>query len=174
MNSFGCDSLITIQAEITSFVKDIVQSGDTLKSEQGYDFYQWYTCQPTYQLIPNANAFYFIPTEPGNYAVRMEQKNCSDTSKCYQYAPNHVVPLNAGVLRVYPNPNKGMFYVNAEGLETHKWTCYNAQGQILEQASIEWLEEGKYQFRIAYKGLILLKMEDVKGNVYQSWILTID
>jgi hypothetical protein len=106
VNSSGCDSILTIEAEIQNFNAQIFQTDTTLYFNGNPTSIQWFNCA-TGQAIPGATQTSFVPQTTGNYGAVITIGECVDTSNC-RLIPVPPVPQTPPDLceniRVSPNP----------------------------------------------------------------------
>jgi hypothetical protein len=67
--------------------------------------YQWLNCDNNFAAIEGAVEQSFTPTHSGNFAVKVMQDDCTDTSLCIPVTVTGIVYNNmAGCPVFYPNP----------------------------------------------------------------------
>ena len=105
-NASGCDSILTIEAEILNFNGQIFQTDTTLYFNGNPSSIQWINCT-TGQAIPGATQTTFVPQITGNYGAIITVGECVDTSNCRQIIQSSA-PKKPGSLCdnliVTPNP----------------------------------------------------------------------
>ena len=106
VNSSGCDSILTINAEILDFNAQIFQTDSMLYANGTPTNIQWINCS-TGQAIPGATQTSFTPQVSGSYGAVITIGECVDTSNCRQViqspAPEKPSSL-CDKLIVSPNP----------------------------------------------------------------------
>ena len=105
-NSSGCDSILTIEAEILNFNGQIFQTDTTLYFNGNPTSIQWINCN-TGQAIPGATQTTFVPQITGNYGAIITVGECVDTSNCrlIPVPPIPKSPTNiCESINVSPNP----------------------------------------------------------------------
>ena len=109
----GCDSIITIKLTVTKIDNSVSKTGNTLKAAQNDATYQWLDCDNAYMPINGEDMQTFSPPETGNYAVRISDGECSDTSICQTITKTSSFELTSDdQLRVFPNPASGSYRVD--------------------------------------------------------------
>lgn len=106
INSSGCDSILTIEAEIQNFNAQIFQTDTTLYFNGNPTNIQWFNCL-TGQIIPGENNPVFVPQQTGNYGAIITIGECTDTSNCrlIPVPPLPQIPPDlCENIRVAPNP----------------------------------------------------------------------
>ncbi|AEA45329.1 T9SS type A sorting domain-containing protein [Fluviicola taffensis] len=110
----GCDSLVTLDLTINN-VSDITTSvsGIVISSNNTAASYQWLNCDNNYIPIVGETNQNFTATANGNYAVKLTENGCVDTSFCVSIATVSLMENDFGdALVVSPNPTEGNFSVN--------------------------------------------------------------
>jgi hypothetical protein len=106
LNSSGCDSILTIEAEIQHFNAQIFQTDTTLYFNGNPTSIQWFNCS-TGQVIPGATQTSFVPQITGIYGAVITIGECVDTSNC-RLIPAPPIPQTppdvCENIRVSPNP----------------------------------------------------------------------
>lgn len=160
MNAYGCDSVIQIEAQITHFENALESVSDTLRAQSGYSNYQWLRCDRSFEIIPNATEFELRVQEPGDYAVRMEENGCADTSECVNISQNGTSVFQNVNFNVYPNPSGGRVFINGDNLDASYVEVRDIAGRIVQVISFMNGYEGTQYVDIDQKGwfyLILTK-----------------
>lgn len=94
--------------------------------------YQWYYCDGTYMPIPNETKSIFKPKKSGNYALRIANIFCTDTSACTYYK------LKSGIIETeketdifYPNPTHQFLEMRDQkflSTQNYSLLIFNMQG----------------------------------------------
>lgn len=172
-NALGTDTLTQLQyvtvAPSPSGL-NVVQSGDTLWANSGYNAYQWFF--ETDSII-GATGQYYIATSDGNYGLVVGNSNgCLAGLNI----PNVVTVINELISNsgafVYPNPNNGEFEIafSAFGKTNATIDLINSIGQNVFHKSIEittgvnkfpsdvkLLENGIYSLRIISGSQVIIR-----------------
>jgi hypothetical protein len=130
----GCDSTIIIDLTIHPAIDTaIIVNGITLSSAQINAQYQWWNCN-TNNMVNGANNFDYTPSLNGDYAVIINSNGCIDTSACYGVytVNNNDIFLDQNEFQIVPNPNDGVFKINANNA-INKVNIYSNQGQLIYQ-----------------------------------------
>lgn len=138
----NCDSAVELRLSISPALnRSVSKSTVTLTSAATGCTYQWYNCD-TKKLLPGATAKSYIAIGDGNYAVILDNGICLDTSDCMEVTGvpkyNGIREIaNAGDVRIYPNPSKGSFYLDAgTTMEGAQVTIINSLGQQVRRFSL--------------------------------------
>ena len=130
----GCDSLHTIELEVSPLDDEISVNNGILTASQIGGTYQWIDCQTNTPIL-NATNQSFEPNTSGDYAVEITIGSCTGTSSCLTI---EVLSLDEekeiNFVKLFPNPNDGSFEINI--LEPATINFYNAQGQEVHIESI--------------------------------------
>ena len=79
-------------------------AGTTITANAAGVTYQWINCT-THTIIGGATSQSFTATANGNYAVILNNGNCTDTSACVNITSIGIATLsNSSVISIYPNP----------------------------------------------------------------------
>jgi hypothetical protein len=157
-NSEGCDSVVTLDLTINSFIITASLLNDlTITADQTGDSYQWIDCSNGNQSIQGDTSQLFTATLNGDYAVVVTNGNCSDTSNCItidNVAIDDIRKLEE--LIIYPNPSyDGIFYIdNHESIID--LVVYDALGRVVKvnyqeangQINCMTLAPGKYTVKL--------------------------
>lgn len=112
----GCDSVITIALNVTTVNTNVTQSNNVLTAAATGVMYQWVDCN-TNMIIPGANGQTFTATQNGSYAVIIMDSICLDSSACFTVVGIGINESQfASAVRMYPNPNMGVFNIDLGGL----------------------------------------------------------
>lgn len=134
VNSFGCDSILTIYLEIPSFNLNVEVSGYgvELSSMQNSGNYQWIDCNNGFSPIAGATDSYYVVQNNGDYAVILSLNGCSDTTDCYNVYQVGLDDLNMDKVSVYPNPSNGIFTFESS-FQVKNIIVYNYLGSAVKE-----------------------------------------
>jgi hypothetical protein len=99
--------------------------------------YQWLNCNNAYAPIAGETNQTFSPSQSGNYAVKIMQNGCVDTSSCYQFSIISILEndLTSDIL-VYPNPTKGLVKIDlGEVLKEFTVRINDESGKLIRQST---------------------------------------
>ncbi len=113
-NSVGCDSIITLNLTILELPDNTTTlNGTTITANNATASYQWLDCDNNFLLIPGQSNQSFTPALNGNYAVRLTENGCIDTSSCVTINTISIIENTfASDIKVYPNPTHGAFFID--------------------------------------------------------------
>ncbi|MCE2496267.1 MAG: T9SS type A sorting domain-containing protein [Flavobacteriales bacterium] len=113
-NASGCDSVMTIDVNITDIDVDVTDNGDnTLTANQAGASYQWLNCTQGFAYISGATGQTFVPTQNGQFAVEVTLNGCVDSSSCYNITSIGLPDVEDEQIAVYPNPAAGRITLEA-------------------------------------------------------------
>jgi len=155
-NENGCDSTATLNLTINTIpsVTTSLQNGLLVASVTNAT-YQWLNCDVTNTAVANATNQVFLPTQTGNYAVKVSTQGCEVTSACvmYETQTTGLVDANQVVFSIYPNPNQGVFHI--AGLPTGTYKILNLMGAVV------------FDFTVDNSDVQLLNLSHLAKGVYQ-------
>lgn len=105
-NATGCDSIVNLSLTITNIDTSITVNNKTITSNQSGATYQWLNCDNNYIALLGFNGQSFTPISSGNYAVKITDGLCIDTSDCANIAVTAVEKFDFEGIKIYPNPIK--------------------------------------------------------------------
>ena len=118
INDSGCDSIITIDLIINTSDYEISVLGNTISVLAEGATYQWIDCDNDYMVIDGATAADYTPESgSGNFAVIVNQGECSDTSDCFLVSDAAIEKYERNMLNIYPNPTAGKITVDNVNLD---------------------------------------------------------
>ncbi len=107
----GCDSVSRLILTIENVDVSVTSNQNVLTANANSLQYQWIDCS-TMQPISGATNQSYIADENGNYAVIVNDGNCSDTSECYAITTIGISENNLDdIVVIYPNPSSGQFTI---------------------------------------------------------------
>jgi len=132
VNVQGCDSIVELQLFVKTVDVSVNQQNETLNVINNADSYQWLDCENNYTPIVGAVYQSFTAISDGEFAVKVNNFNCLDTSICYAINSTSVKEGNASNFIIYPNPNFGTFNIVFEQEEQEvELNIYNQLGEKL-------------------------------------------
>ena len=154
----GCDSVVYLDLTISNINTSVQSSGDTLVAPPNQTFYQWMRCETgSYSPIAGATSNTFTPTSKGQYAVRIVNGACTDTSSCVFFSG---LGMNESELsiKIYPNPSKGILNIKSDilfiGIKIYDSSGREVFDSKIEQPSkeislnLENLKSGFYSIQL--------------------------
>jgi hypothetical protein len=136
-----CD--VDISVSVTGFNFTAIQANAT---------YQWLKCdEPLLTILNGATNQTYTAASSGNYAVIVSNGNCKDTSACISTAALSINNIENQFCKIYPNPNTGVFIIDAQSKAIISIT--NVTGQSI----------GRYKIQ---KGLNTISMQSSANGIY--------
>jgi len=150
-NAQGCDSTANLNLTIETVNTNVTQGGIVLTAESASGTFQWIDCDNGNAIISGATNPSYVATANGNYAVIVNDGNCSDTSSCFVVDE---VSLNETTLEeiavVAPNPSDGNFTVHfpqeASNVEIN---VFDAAGKLILSETKKNSSVLEYQLNVA-------------------------
>jgi ELWxxDGT repeat protein len=167
-NSYGCDSLITLDLTIDRNIIDtsISFQGNTIISNATNLSYQWLDCNNSFAAIPGENNQVLNVTQNGSYAVKLTQNTCSDTSLCYSFNLVHSSENTLSKTVLFPNPTNSILNIKFDHVP-EKMTISQKSLSGAELKKVEISGTDFFQLRLnGEAGLYILELTDIKGNNY--------
>ncbi|MBR9860239.1 T9SS type A sorting domain-containing protein [bacterium] len=145
-----CDSVIKINAQFIGYHATLeLENGILSTISRDKEYYQWIDCY-TGRELPSENSWSFIPRSSGLYALKMYSEDC-DTfiTDCYFVSDFKVNTQTLPEIKVYPNPNNGVFTLDWLTYEENaKISILNPEGQIVKHYIIEDSFSKRFELRL--------------------------
>lgn len=135
----GNTSSQTQQVVVTPIDNSVTMvDGVTLSADAtGYN-YQWVDCNNGNNPLAGEIGQTFVATSNGNYAVEIDNGNCTVTSSCTQILTVGVEDVDEEQIRVYPNPTTGMVTLETPDISYNRVAVvYNTLGEKMLEKDIE-------------------------------------
>ena len=163
----GCDSVIELHLTIDTVNKGITKSQDTLWANALNASYQWLDCNNGYAVIPGKTSRQFIAPANGNYAVKITENNCTDTSVCVNVTGIGIASIEKPLsFQMLPNPTKGkleLFF--DEKIGASQLLVINATGQLVFKQSLSSTDHITITIPGA-DGVYFLRVQEISGRVH--------
>ncbi len=164
-NSIGCDSIVHLDLIINTVNSGVTQMGDTLFANTLNATYQWLNCNNGYAIIPGESYRQFIATANGDYAVEINENNCTDTSACFNITGLGIETIEYELgFRIFPNPTKGKveLFFNRE-IGDAEIIIMNSIGQLILRQKISSTNYISTKI-IGTPGVYYLRVVDMSGQ----------
>jgi trimeric autotransporter adhesin len=153
-NSMGCDSILTLNLTIVSFVATATDNGNATVTASAGTTYQWINCA-TNSPIAGATAQTFVATVNGTYAAIVSNGTCSDTTNCVTIANVGIKENTISTISVHPNPTHDYVIVTMDA-SSATIEVMDVQGKLIQatqiksgdQVDLSAYERGVYTLRI--------------------------
>ncbi len=149
----GCDSIIVLNLQVTNLDNSVVDNSPTLISNATVSGYQWLNCSDDFSEIPGENGPSFTATTDGEYAVKITDNGCVDTSLCY-------IVENANISNGIPNdyelffiPNDKKYQLSFPDVQT---TC---QIELIDLTGRIIASQKKFNSQV-----VAIKIPDIQGG----------
>ncbi|HEY4800124.1 MAG TPA: T9SS type A sorting domain-containing protein, partial [Bacteroidia bacterium] len=134
-NSQGCDSAITLHLTINTVDTAVSQNSNVLTANASGAAYQWLDCNNSFVPIAGATGQSYTAATNGNFAVKITQNGCTDTSACYSISALGINNyLEDATLIIYPNPSSGIFTLRSNS--AGNYSIVNELGQTVQTVQL--------------------------------------
>ncbi|MCB0477046.1 MAG: T9SS type A sorting domain-containing protein [Crocinitomicaceae bacterium] len=127
----GCDSTVTTDLTINAPDATTSLAGTTISANTAGATYTWIDCDNNNAAINGETAQDFTPTQNGNYAVVVNDGNCSDTSACVNIATVGLDDYDSNEIALYPNPFTNLLNIQVNDSQSFDLKITNLIGQIV-------------------------------------------
>ena len=170
VNASGCDSVITLNLTITHVITAVTISGNTITASAVGVTYRWLDCNDNYAPISGGNQQSYTTDEDGDYAVKITDGTCTDTSFCVNVTGVGINDLSQSqFITFFPNPaSKVLSITNSK--ELIEVSIVSITGELIKTIAIP---TGTVQFDISYlgTGMYLIKYEADNNQFMQKLII---
>lgn len=164
-NATGCDSIISINLNISSIDSTVSQNLNVLAATETGAKYQWVDCNNGYALIAGDTNRTFIATGNGSYAVIITKLPCIDTSAC-----TTIIGVGMNELQLYnntqiaPNPTNGQITVQlSANFKAKKVTVRNIIGKVVNTKNLN--SSSNFNLNIQGEGgVYFIEIESIDGQ----------
>ncbi|MBN9293419.1 MAG: T9SS type A sorting domain-containing protein [Flavobacteriia bacterium] len=168
----GCDSVVTTHLSIGNPVisTQITFIDSLLIAEAANVSYQWLDCENDLLPISGATNKQFHLMKNGVYAVRLTSLDCPDvsiTSNCFEVNNLKISSQQAfGKVKVYPNPNNGLVYVETDDFNGIEIKITDIQGRLLNTLTMNEIKT-RISLEEYAAGTYILKLK--KGDLHNLY-----
>jgi len=161
----GASSNFVVQPELISPVDiSITVVGSVITASATDAIYQWLNCDNGFAIIPDETSQSYTATANGNYAVRVTQGACTDTSVCVQISSVGIATLLSAGIVIYPNPVMNELIIETNGnKEKLFFEILNSKGQVVYNGN--FIGRAIVQTSGFAPGIYVLKMNT--GNAFE-------
>lgn len=110
--SNGCDSVLTLDLQLTSIDKSVTVAQDELTAQELEASYQWLRCDKGFEPEQGATSKVFTAKINGEYAVELTKDGCIDTTTCFAITEAGKPRMAIDQLKIFPNPSNENFVVS--------------------------------------------------------------
>jgi hypothetical protein len=171
-NSEGGDSVVTITLNIDSVDVSTTENALTIMANATEVSYQWLDCDNNYMPMMGDSLQSFTATADGNYAVEITTANgCVDTSACTTISTIGLTEWEwNSSLQIFPNPTKGLVYLETEESDINDIRLYNTLGQLILE--VRDIQQNSYQFEMSSNpGVYLMEIQTSTGTERRKLVL---
>ena len=172
-NQNGCDSIFTLNLDLTSIDTNLNVSGYVLTSNSAVGTYVWVDCGVGTTIIPGETDQSYTVTHNGSYAVMINYNGCITMSECITFDDF----IAAGILdeesysvSVYPNPLKGdLINIETVNLGMYSLKIMSSDGRIV--FAEDNIESALSQIYLNESpGLYLIQLQSINTTMYFKFI----
>ena len=159
---YGCDSTITISLTLGAIDTTVNILALGFQANESLAFYQWLDCDNNFAPISGEVNREFFPSSPGNYAVRITNNGCVDTSACYSFSTVDLNKLNyQSTIKVYPNPCAEELTVECHGREAHSYAIVDITGNVVSSGRLQLIgHRGVIHTGMLAAGMYMLQLNN--------------
>lgn len=151
----GCDSIYELLLNIQYVDTSVTLLEDTLYANAENADFQWLEC-PNFQIVPGATYPNFSPNQSGDYAVKILQMGCFDTSSCYPIIITNINNyLKNTEIQIYPNPTDKILNI-----------IFDRTYRNIELEIIDIFNKSKYWGSFIKTNKIILEIENINPGPY--------
>ena len=170
---YGCDSIITTHLTVTEVETGVTQSGNTLTADLPGAIYKWLDCSLEFAEISGETGRDFSVFQTGEFAVEITFDGCVDTSQCYYVDLTDVEFNSDPEVKIYPNPNTGIFTMEIVGHlgKDVMIEVINHAGKIVYEN--RYGTEGNYIMDLSFAeaGIYVIRVTFEKENIIKRLII---
>lgn len=167
----GCDSITTLNLDLTVLDTNVFLTDGILTSEGDAQEYQWGSCSQEFIPIAGATEPSYIPLEAGDYMLQLSSNNCVAFSECFSVSDEdlNVAETNFN-FKIYPNPSSGNVDISEllGQARIDAVLAFNALGQAV---SINWDRTGNLSLQHLQDGLYTIHLHTNAGVLKRKLIL---
>ena len=159
-----------MQEDITNINSAVTVNGSTLTAVVMGLSYRWLDCDDNYAPISGGNQRSYTPASNGNYAVKITDGICVDTSLCVSINNVGVNEVrNSDALKIYPNPASNNLFIQTS---TERTTVFiqSISGGLIRTLVIE---KGTQQFDVSNlkSGLYFINYTSNNNEYFEKLII---
>ncbi|TAE79356.1 MAG: T9SS C-terminal target domain-containing protein [Bacteroidetes bacterium] len=128
----GCDSIVKLNLTINTIDTSISVNNKTITANLTGATYQWLDCNTNYSVIQGANTRSFTPTNTGDYAVKITNNLCVDTSSCVNVVVTGLASFSLNEVKIYPNPVQDMLVIDfVNQVKSVQLSIFSIEGKLV-------------------------------------------
>jgi hypothetical protein len=171
----GCDSIVITNLSIGNPILNtqVTYLDSTLISSASGVTYQWLDCNNNLAPIPGETSSSFYVTQNGKYAVQLTSISCPGVTAISDCIEVNYLGLSSSTIfdlvKLYPNPNNGYFYIETEEYNAITYEITDLQGRLL-QTSLLTAEKTTLDIHSFAAGTYLVRL--IKGEINNVYKVT--
>ena len=150
----------------------VTQTGTSLTANAVGTTYQWLDCDNGYVIIAGETNVSFSPTAvTGNYAVKVTENGCVDTSACTLIDFTGIENLEHFGISISPNPSTGKFSIDSESYKIESVQVLDVRGRLVYE--VAKIDEANIKLDISDEnpGVYFVKLAGEFGTTIKRIIL---
>jgi hypothetical protein len=157
----GCDSTVTTTLFIDTLQAQISNAGQTLSAVNfpSNATFQWLNCDNNFSPLIGETTQFFTPVTNGNYAVIVDNSNCTDTSACNPFFTVGLHAVISNHFRIYPIPADETLFIES-GLSNAPIRIFDAQGKVIFE-TIKSAKRLEIDVSLFQSGLYFIQSENI-------------
>ncbi len=160
----GCDSVYALNLSVISVDTSLTVSDPVISSNASGVSYQWLDCNNAFASIIGETSQSYTATANGNFAVKITQGLCSDTSACVTITSVGIASIKTEGISIYPNPvNNELTIIMKGNKEKINFEILNIVGQVVFKGYV--LEKAIVKTSSFLPDIYILKFEN--GTTYE-------
>uniref|UniRef100_UPI00131EC267 T9SS type A sorting domain-containing protein n=1 Tax=Brumimicrobium mesophilum TaxID=392717 RepID=UPI00131EC267 len=164
-NTSGCDSVMVLNLTINPIDLTVTDNGSGMfTANEPNATYQWIDCN-TNTVITGETSQDFIPTYNGDFAVIIDNTNCSDTSDCVTIGNVGLDKNSLNAFTLYPNPSNGEFNIEFNQSFTGTVKVNDVTGKTVLHTNVYNSTISKINLSKVNEGIYFVKIISDNGYV---------
>jgi hypothetical protein len=164
----GCDSTIITDLTVNAVDVTVSYISGGLQANASAASYQWIDCDNANAPLSGETAQTFIPAiSVGNYAVIVDNGNCSDTSACFMIDQTSIAEEDQYQINIYPNPSTDLITIKWEG-EVSMIQLTDARGRLLKVIQTSGLSQTEVELNAFAKGVYFVQLYTTDGRIIKD------
>ena len=130
----GCDSIVETTLTITNVNVNVTQTGFDLMAAATGVTYQWLDCNNAFMPVSGANNQTYNGTYNSDFAVKITNMGCVDTSSCFTISGIGFDEYNLSNISLYPNPAENAITIDFGDVVNVNLEIYSLDGKLIFSA----------------------------------------
>ncbi len=166
----GCDSSATLNLTVNSVNTSVTNNGSSLTAQASGASYTWLDCNNNFAVVPGATSQTFSPTLSGDFAVRVVEQTCVDTSACETVVLFGIDEMKLAGITLYPNPSSGEVNLSFNKKISAEFKLFSADGKLIFSEYFESKNQYKNSFDLE-PGNYIVQVKEADKVSRSLWIV---